>query len=975
MATPTVIGHKTTGTNALAYIASWSDLTHNYGFNAAAGETHWTTFGANEQALGYGRGDIIFDAAAYLAAWSDLRAAFGESGAAAEALATQHWLQAGILEIGYGRTFLTNTIALSASANTGNNFKGATVTAGPNDHGYAGMAYNDTYDGSIADSLSSFDNLDGGLGADTLNAVITSKALPSGLTIKNIETANVNTTGAGLIADVSGWTGLTQFNTISGSAGVEEITAAATTSVDASFSDNLAGALANKITGGKNVVVTATQIDADTITVGSATGNVTINAAINAAATAGTIAVTTTGGTTVSVTEVGGAGSTFGAVNVTDGGVGTTKAGTLSIVTLDGYKGASTIVSNALTSLTLANHANNADTVTVTNNLSAPTASTLSLSLNKVLGSTLDVSTGKVTVITATTTTADSTLAAITDNNLTTLNVAGTKALTLTSGAGLTGLTGIAVSGSAGFTAAYDVSAVSTNLASVTTSSTSGTVTLGSTTVTQGIGVSTAYTGGTGNDIITVGATKATVNVGAGDNTVYILAGTTALGSGGSVTSGSGSKDILFLTAADTTTLSTAGAVQTAFKGAVTGFEVLSVGAHAAPTTVDTTGFGIFHTVNLTGAAVADTTTVRNLASGDTINIIGANTGATTTTAGSTGSTGNDTLNIGFSQGTAAPVSFGAITTPNVENLVFNVTDSQATPVGYLNTTTITDVSLLSVTVSGNSGLNLGILTGATALTSFSASGVTGAAGVSVTTAANQYASTLVGSSGTGSDTINASAALAAVTISTAATGTNTLTGSSTIASTLTGGAGNDSLVGGAAIDTITAGSGATGNTIVGAGGADLINLTGSTGSDVIRYNTIATSAAADGSNVDVITGFIAGSDKINFAQGALSLTGVTTDGVGDAVVALAAVVTNATSVATIADVYTALGATAVLAASAADGTATIARVYNFTTGAAAGTYLVVNDATANFQAATDVVIHLVGTVGTITNADFTFNV
>ena len=60
------------------------------------------------------------------------------------------------------------------------------------------------------------------------------------------------------------------------------------------------------------------------------------------------------------------------------------------------------------------------------------------------------------------------------------------------------------------------------------------------------------------------------------------------------------------------------------------------------------------------------------------------------------------------------------------------------------------------------------------------------------------------------------------------------------------------------------------------------------------------------------------------------------------------------------------------MAASNANGTATVAQAYTFANGSAAGTYVVVNDATVGFQAATDVVIQLTGTTN-IVASDFTF--
>ena len=184
-------------------------------------------------------------------------------------------------------------------------------------------------------------------------------------------------------------------------------------------------------------------------------------------------------------------------------------------------------------------------------------------------------------------------------------------------------------------------------------------------------------------------------------------------------------------------------------------------------------------------------------------------------------------------------------------------------------------------------------------------------------------------------------------------TGKLTATGS-VLADVIIGGSNNDTLTGGAKADTITGGAGA----------------------DTFRYYTAATAAAADGGQVDKITDFVAGTDKISLQHsggaGAV-LLGVTLDGTGDAVAAMAGVITNATSVASIADVYTQL-ATYTITGSAANGTGNVAQVYDFTTGAAAGKYLVINDSTANFQGANDIVINVTGLSGTITAADFAFH-
>jgi len=86
--------------------------------------------------------------------------------------------------------------------------------------------------------------------------------------------------------------------------------------------------------------------------------------------------------------------------------------------------------------------------------------------------------------------------------------------------------------------------------------------------------------------------------------------------------------------------------------------------------------------------------------------------------------------------------------------------------------------------------------------------------------------------------------------------------------------------------------------------------------------------------------------------------------------------ITSTTAVNSAADVYTQLAAVltaGTFAISAANGTATVARVVEFTQGDAAGKYLVINDATAGFQGASDIVINITGVSGTISAADFTF--
>jgi hypothetical protein len=90
-------------------------------------------------------------------------------------------------------------------------------------------------------------------------------------------------------------------------------------------------------------------------------------------------------------------------------------------------------------------------------------------------------------------------------------------------------------------------------------------------------------------------------------------------------------------------------------------------------------------------------------------------------------------------------------------------------------------------------------------MTSFDASGLT-LGSIAFTSNANQYATNVKGSL-LGGDTLNFSAATAAVTITETA-GTNTITGSGTVASTLTGGSGADTIIGGSGADVIVGGAG-----------------------------------------------------------------------------------------------------------------------------------------------------------------------
>jgi microcystin-dependent protein len=189
--------------------------------------------------------------------------------------------------------------------------------------------------------------------------------------------------------------------------------------------------------------------------------------------------------------------------------------------------------------------------------------------------------------------------------------------------------------------------------------------------------------------------------------------------------------------------------------------------------------------------------------------------------------------------------------------------------------------------------------------------------------------------------------------------------------------AGEDDMGGTAASRLTAAGSGITGTTLGATGGTQTHTMTSAEmpshthtqdahSHAVQRSNSAATSVGAEGIRTDVITDFTNGTDTIGLAQGGANalLVGVTIGAATTAATTLSNVV-DTTSVANIAAVYTAIAAnTSFSAANFAVSTGAagglVNRTITFTSGTAAGTYLVINDGTtAGFNEAADLVIGL----------------
>ena len=255
------------------------------------------------------------------------------------------------------------------------------LTVGPDTQGSATAPAQQNFVGTIVDSLSPFDNLTGATGGtDTLTANISGITLPAAITLTNIPTISLTTSGAGFTADfttaaLSGVRSLTVSDSNTAGGTNVNLTVPTTTNVIASNSGGNGGTMTivggnsvsttqsgtnpgalsirgevgavtvndaqfgNTITvvGGTSIGITATSQTASTatITVGgnttaapAPTGAVTINASSafvdNTSTTMG--AITVTGGTTVSVTETVGQLS-----SVTPSGAGTFTSGAVNV--------------------------------------------------------------------------------------------------------------------------------------------------------------------------------------------------------------------------------------------------------------------------------------------------------------------------------------------------------------------------------------------------------------------------------------------------------------------------------------------------------------------------------------------------------------------------------------------------------------------------------------------------------------------
>jgi S-layer protein len=521
---------------------------------------------------------------------------------------------------------------------------------------------------------------------------------------------------------------------------------------------------------------------------------------------------TTSDITTVAITDNGTAASATAAT--TD---------VLATVTIVGATGASSIASDALTTLNLTStgalvtnldgYANAADARALTINVGEGTitgvtdAGATSLVLNTT-GAVTNLGTITTALATSATINANDAIAAgVVDVSGagTAVTIAGDSVATIDLATASTAA--VTVTGSAGLTD------VSTGTAASYTNSGTGAVTLGATTATAGLGVAATYSGGAGVDTVSFGAQTKASTLGAGDDVAYLTGA--ALGTGGSLDAGAGT-DTLGMTVANAVTAS----ATDLFEASISNFESLDLRTSAAGT-VNLANLDDISDINI-ATAVGHAIVLDNLASGasTTINASATAGSVTHTLEDATGT--SDVLNLTI-KGSAA-VTGGTQVMAGVETVNISVLDSDTTTSDAVHTLDLDATAATSVVVSGDAGLNL-TNAGNVKVTSFDASGVTGAASNVTFTSANTTAASSV--------TIKGGA------------GADVLTGGAT-KDTIEGGAGNDTLSGGAGVDSLSGGAGNDTFNYVTANLVSTETIDGGAGTDILTLTNAATVVDAD---------------------------------------------------------------------------------------------------------------------------------
>lgn len=224
------------------------------------------------------------------------------------------------------------TFTLTAGIDTMPGLLGSAATAGT-DGDDTIIASVDATAGSVSNTFTALDTINGGTGADVLNInAITALAIPAGAAVSNVETVNARGV-LGVTVNSSTWTGTTALN-VTQAGGAVAATAAATTDINVSGAVLGAGTLAT--VGGKAVTVTHAGVN------GTVEGIISVNGA------AGAVSVTTTN----SLAEDG--GIVLGALTANAGTVAVQASGNGNIVAGGGVGGAlDTIAATGGTTITV----------------------------------------------------------------------------------------------------------------------------------------------------------------------------------------------------------------------------------------------------------------------------------------------------------------------------------------------------------------------------------------------------------------------------------------------------------------------------------------------------------------------------------------------------------------------------------------------------------------------------------------------
>jgi len=595
------------------------------------------------------------------------------------------------------------------------------------------------------------------------------------------------------------------------------------------------GSTALTVTGGlvtQEIIVLGTPASAGQSAVTAVTGVIGVAAVTAATGVQGVTAVTAVA-PVAGVTAV--TAATDGAVTVNDSAFAAGGAGTLTTVNLANSGAGSVINDNALQTFDLSG---TAGTVTINNNTAGSVALTMLVNGLSAADNTITDTNKEVTTLNIQAITADSTMKAFVDSNLTTLNVSGTQTLTL-----LTinsSLTTLAVTGGAGFSDGASVHG--TGLAalgkalSITHSST-GTFSAVLDDTSQ------SFTGtGSGADIITVSAlVDATKTFTGGSSTANEIVfeggayGLTSASKGmfvkfqtvGVAANVSGSIDLsvidptatgLEVKGANTITFANVAASATLTLDASAGASVTVKNADSTGAS-DKIGVNMSSVVNSlalqdsAGVGIATVSIANNLASGET-NVTAAHVIGTLT------DNGLSTLNLTGNAGLTLSALTEATTGPT------GLTLNNASTNGYgLTINSISAPALTTLTLGGSGVTTIGTLTGSAATLAISNGG---SAVDSIGTINNGTLTAL---------TLSANVALGQA--STALT-TNGLQDGATAGVTITGGSDNShvtvNLTNGAAsgnTDTIKLGNG--NNVVVDASTAGTVSVTLGTGANLVE--------------------------------------------------------------------------------------------------------------------------------------------